>query len=51
MKVTSAYANKLIRGYREELAAIVSNERDTCTTTYGQHLQRSRYRVVCNQKS
>lgn len=35
MKVTSAYANKLIRGYREELAAIVSNERDTCTTTYG----------------
>ena len=34
MKVTSAYANKLIRGYREELAAIVSNERDTCTTTY-----------------
>ena len=35
MKVTSAYANKLIRGYREELAALVSSERDTCTTTYG----------------
>lgn len=35
MKVTSAYANKLIRGYREELAALISSEKDTCTTIYG----------------
>ena len=35
MKVTSAYANKLIRGYREELAALISSEKDTCTTVYG----------------
>ena len=34
MKVTSAYANKLIRGYREELAALISSEKDTCTTIY-----------------
>ena len=35
MKVTSAYANKLIRGYREELAALISSEKDTCTTVCG----------------
>ena len=35
MKVTSAYANKLIRGYREELAALISSEKVTCTTIYG----------------
>ena len=34
MKVTSTYANKLIRGYREELAALISSEKDTCTTIY-----------------
>ena len=35
MKTTSAYANKLIKGYREELSALDNLERETCTTTYG----------------
>ena len=41
MKVTSAYANKLIRGYREELAALISSEKDTCTTVYGASEEKS----------
>lgn len=35
MKTTSAYANKLIKGYLEELSALDNLERETCTTTYG----------------